>query len=202
MGMLAKAWPPPKDEEEEEEMDEEEDNGKKKKKLPPWLKSAPDENTESVVIEGETISKAEVGDAVFNVLKAQSERIEKADKEIQKAKDEAELERLKKRADDMYSHVPGTTDERASILKAMSAMPEGLRKSMEKVMLQSEKLAKSAFERVGTSGGRDPADMQKSKIDFEKKVAEIAKRDGVSRVDAMAKARLEDPEAFKAFQGN
>ena len=33
-------------------------------------------------------------------------------------------------------------------------------------------------------------------------VAEIAKRDTCSRTEALSKARVEDPEGFKAFQGN
>jgi hypothetical protein len=44
--------------------------------------------------------------------------------------------------------------------------------------------------------------MAKSAKDFEKKVSEIAARDKISKTDAMAKARQEDPEAFKAYNGN
>lgn len=158
--------------------------------------------TDSVVIEGEVISKAEVGEGVFNVLKAQSEKIEKQAGDIKKAQDEAEMERLRKRADDEFEHVPGSTEERAQMLKAISALPKALQQSFTKVLLNSEKITKDAFSAIGTKGGKGTEEMQKTRRDFEAKVTEIAKRDTISRNDAMSKARHEDPEGFKAYQGN
>lgn len=165
-------------------------------------KAAPDgDGDDSVVIEGERISKADVGEAVFNVLKSQSDKIEAQRLDIAKAQDEAQMAVLSKRADSEFAHVPGTSNEKAQMLKAIGTMPEALRKHFERVLTQSEKIAKAAFATVGVAGS-NPEDFAKSKRDFEAKVAEIAKRDGLPRHEAMSKARQEDPEGFKAYQGN
>lgn len=182
----------------EEEGDDDEDDwdfAEKAKKAAP----APDEG-EAVVIDGQRIAKSEVGEAQFAIIKSMNERLSKASERIEKAEAEAEMEKLKKRADDSYSHVPGSTDERASMLKAMVGMPDPLRKSFEKVFEQSEKLAKTAFETKGF-GKADIEGLQSSRQQFESKVSEIKKRENCSRTEALEKARKEDPDGFKAFQG-
>lgn len=166
---------------------------------PSAKKRAPDDFDDIVTIEGQRIAKSDVGEAMFNILKSQSDKIAKANAEIKKARDEAEMATLRKRADDLYSHVPGTTDERASMLKSIGTMPEALRKSFEKVLMQSEKLSAQAFGKIGKSLA-EIEDLGKSAKGFEHKVAEIQKRDSCSRTDALSKARTEDPEGFKAYQ--
>jgi len=61
-------------------------------------------------------------------------------------------------------------------------------------------LAKAAFQNHGLSKA-DIDGAPKSGQAFEAKIAEIQKRDSCTRIDAMSKARKEDPEGFKAFQG-
>lgn len=157
---------------------------------------------ESVVIEGETISKRAVGEAAFTIFKKQAARIEKQEQALKKEREDREMSDLRKRADDDYSHVPGSTDERAAMLKALTTLDEPVRKSFEAVLQQSEKLAKSGFERVGSRGGK-PADesMEKKAQDFESKLNKIrADFPKLSKQDSLKKARQENPDLFKAYQ--
>lgn len=157
---------------------------------------------ESMVIEGQTIQKSVVGDAQYAIMKAQADRIAKTEERLAKAELEKEMAELKKRADDEYPHIPGSTEQRAAMLKVISHLPEDVKSSFEKVLGQAEKLAKVAFSPMGHNGGSDPlGEFMKSKQTFETKVSEIRKRDNCSHTEAMEKARKEDPEAFKAYQG-
>jgi hypothetical protein len=164
------------------------------------------EGDESVVIEGQTIKKSAVGEGTFLMMKAQAARIAKTEENLAKEKDARETAEFEKQADEKYAHVPGTTEERGAILKAVTAMDEPLRKSFEKVLEQSEKLAKAGFEKIGHGGGREPAgsgqgrEISKTVRDFDAKVNEIKKRDNCKQTDALAKARKEAPELFKAYQ--
>ena len=90
------------------------------------------------------------------------------------------------------------------MLKTMEGMPEAIRKSFEKVLEQSEKLAKAGFDTIGSSdpGKNLNPSVAKAKTDFDAKVSEIAKRDSCSKQDAMSKARKEFPDLFKAYQGD
>lgn len=184
----------------DEDDDEEDDSASKSAKKAVAKKGADDlaKLDETVVIDGQTIAKSAVGDVAFTIFKAQADRLKKAEEDIAKERDLRVTAEFKKQADDLYKHVPGSVDERADMLKAISTMDAKLQKSFTKVFDQSEKLAKSAFETIGTKGGDQ--DVKKAAQTFETKVAEIAKRDGIKRTEAMAKARLEYPDEFKAFQ--
>lgn len=174
------------------------DEGSKTKKRSP-------ENDETLTVSGQTISKSAVGDESFAIFKALNSQLAKSQKEIEKsqerikkAEDEAELAKLMKRADDEFSFLPGTTEERAHMLKAIKDMPEAVQKSFETTLVTANKIAKSAFDTVGVNR----TELEKSAKTFEAKVTEIAKRDNIPRSEAMQKARVEDPESFKAYQGN
>jgi len=192
----AKAKAQAEDDEEDPEdsddmLDDESDSAPAKK-----TKKAADETVE---FNGQTIAKSAVGEAQFAIFKSMAAELAKASTDIAKAQDDALTARLEKRADDQYAHVPGSTQERGAMLKAIEKMDEPLRKSFEAVFAQSEKLAKAAFSTVGTSSG-DSENIKKSKQDFETKVTEIAKRDNIARAAAMTKARAEHPDLFKAYQ--
>ncbi len=172
----------------------EEADGKKK-----GVKKGEDE---SFVHAGKTIKKSAVGEIMFGLTKSMADEIAKASSEIAKAKDEALTARMEKRADEQFSHVPGSTTQRAAMLKALEKMDEPLRKSFEAVLNASEKLAKTAFGKIGHNGGElDPeSNIEKTKLDFEGKVNEIKKRDKITKDAAMSKARTEHPQLFKAYQ--
>lgn len=157
---------------------------------------------DTVVIDGQTIKKSAVGDGVFAVLKSQSEKQAKIEKDLENERNIRQTTEFEKQADDKYAHVPGTTKERGEMLKAIAAMPEATRKSFEKVLEQSEKLAKAGFDKIGSGDPGKPSDsIRKAATDFDARVKEIAKRDGCSKQDAMTKARKEYPDLFKAYQG-
>jgi hypothetical protein len=132
-------------------------------------------------------------------MKSQQAAITKQAEDLAKAQEAAQMSDLKKLADDVYKHVPGSVDERAAMLKAIAEIKdEKVRKSFEAVFAQSEALAKNAFETLGSQA--DP-DVKKRAGDFEKKVAELEDGGKVSKVDALRKARQLYPEEFKAYNG-
>lgn len=194
---------------EEPDFDEDDDaNGKDKKPMKKEeekvIEKAKDKDIEkvaeeTVVFKGQTIKKSVVGVEQFGIFKSMADELTKASTDIAKANDDALMARLEKRAGDEFSHVPGSVQERASMLKALGAMDEPLRKTFEAVFASAEKLAKTAFDTVG-SGGGDSENIKKSKQDFDGKVNEIVKRDGVKRAEALTKARQEFPDLFKAYQ--
>lgn len=155
---------------------------------------------EVVKIEGREIRKSVVGADTFEIMKAQAKRIADNEAAITKAEEKAAKAEFEKRADDVYPHVPGTTEERGSMLKAVAKMDEPLRKSFEAVLTQSEALAKTAFEKLGVKPGEDPAALRKGAKDFEKRVSDLVTSEKLSKTAAMEKAAGLYPEEFKAYQ--
>jgi hypothetical protein len=161
---------------------------------------------ETVTLDGQTIHKSAVGEATFTILKSQSERIAKNEKDLAIEKANREKLELEKRADEKYSHVPGSLEERGKMLGAIAKMDEATQKLFDKVFEQSEKMVAAGFAKLGSGGGRDPKDLAKDEgiakatLDFNTKVAEIKKRDDCTRTAALAKARKENPELFKIYQ--
>lgn len=138
---------------------------------------------ETVVISGQTLAKSAVGEATFAILKAQEERLAKAE-------EAAELAKFEKKASDEFKHIPGTDLEKAALLKSISKDAENGPK-IEALLKSLEAHNAKAFETVGVSKGSDAAQTQ------EAKVAEIVKRDNVSKARAMEIAVAEAPELFK-----
>jgi len=196
---VEKAKAKAKEDDEEDDDSEEDDDDYEDDVAPAKTKKAAPAKDEEIVFKGQTIKKSAVGEIQFGIAKAMSEELTKNSEAIAKAQDEAILAKLAKRADDEFSHVPGTTAQRAEMLKAISKMDEDLAKSFEAVFAQSEKLAKGAFGKIGVAGG-DSDNIKKSSEDFLTKVGEIQKRDSSKRTEAMAKARSEHPDLFKAYQ--
>jgi hypothetical protein len=162
------------------------------------------ESDETVQIDGQTIKKSAVGEGVFQVLKAQSDRIAKTEKDLSAQKEANDKITFEKAAEDKYPHVPGTAEERGKMLKAVSEIKdEAVRKLFDKVFEQSEKLAKNAFGKLGSdNSGTEKDQINKAAHDFTAKVNEIKGRDKCTQGEALAKARKEHPDLFKAYQGN
>lgn len=139
--------------------------------------------TDEVVRVGDTeVRKSEVGATQFTVVKALGK--------------ERDLARLEKRADQEFSALPGTAVEKAAVLMAIDGMPEPVSKSLNAILVAGQRLAKMGFERLGNHD-----ELTKAAGDFNLKVAEIEKRDGISKTAAMSKARAEFPAEFEASQG-
>lgn len=141
---------------------------------------------ETLKIGDQDVKKSVVGAGNFAIFKAQEDR--------------AQLAVLKSEAETKFPHVPGTATEKAVVLKHVASLPEEARKTFDSIINAAEKLAKNGFDRLGRSAD-DIEDVEKARGDFNGKVTEIAKRDGIPQHEAMTKARTEHPDLFEAMQG-
>lgn len=116
----------------------------KKKKMDEMKK-----NDETVSVAGTVVSKSAVGEEQFAVFKAMAAENEKLAADIAKARDEAEMAQLEKRAAAEFAHLPGTVAEHAAILKAVKAMPEAVAKSFEAIMKSADEAAAKSFQTIG-----------------------------------------------------
>lgn len=123
----------------------------------------------------------------------------RADEQAKKADSEREsretLEHTK-RAEDFLKNFSGEAAEKVDVVRAISKMAEKPRAALEKMLEAGGKAIAAAFETIG----HNKETLAKTAADFNKRVDEIQARDKCSRVDAMSKARLEDPAAFDAYQ--
>jgi hypothetical protein len=152
---------------------------------------------EVITIDGEEVRKSVIGAPQFNIMKRQAERVAALEKSSKDAIEKAEAAELTKRADDEFAHLPGTTDEKVSVLRVIGKADKKVQETFTAMVKASEKAIKVAFEKLGHRGGNPTVD----KGAFEKRVAEVRARDGGSRQDAMEKARKEYPAEFEAYQG-
>jgi len=161
-------------------------------------------NDETLTINGREFKKSAVGEEAFAILKAQAEETEvlrtqvtKTTEDLAKERDARRMGELTKRATDELGHLPGTPEEKAGVLKALDEMPEECRTTIEAMFKAGEGAMVHAFNTLGTQQG----DVRKAAGDFKKRVAEVKSRDNCTESEAMAKARKEYPEEFKASQG-
>lgn len=150
---------------------------------------------EVVTIDGDEIRKSVVGASQFALFKKQAARLEKLEKANVEEVEKREAAELSKRADDTYPKLPGTTDEKVGVLRAIGKASKEVQATFEKMMLAGEKAIAAAFNKVGHGGGKPVATGS-----FLKRVDEVAARDKSSRTAAMEKARLEFPDEFDAYQ--
>lgn len=146
-------------------------------------------NDETVEVSGQLISKSAVGDETFAVFKAQAEAIAKAEERIAKAEEAAEMAKLEKRASEEFKHIPGTAADVAKMLKALGGMEEDVAKSFESVLKSVDEKNAEAFKTIGFS--KSNREVTKS---FEAAVAEVQKRENVSKTRAMEIAAQENPD--------
>lgn len=145
--------------------------------------------------EGQTIRKSESGAAVFNVLKAQSERIEIAKAEAQ--------------AETMYPNLPGSVAEKGAALRfvnAAAAVAKAGKKDGDKeddapAFLHKMLAAGNAALGLGLSevGKGGNVQVLKGEQALEKMAHEIAKRDNTTFEKAYA-AALETPEGKAIYK--
>lgn len=122
----------------------------------PVEEATPVEKTEATPELPEEVKKR-LADAEAALEAAKTEAadaIRKRDEAVNVAKEERdrrEFVELKKRADDEFGHLPGTTDERATILKAMATLPEAVSKSLTVILKAAETAMVNAMTEVGDS---------------------------------------------------
>lgn len=166
----------------QEAMDEKDDECEKTKKA---LAAATDE---SVSVGGEVFKRSEVGDVSFRAMKAMAAERDRAT--------------FEKRADAEFRHVVGTTTQKALVLEAVEKMGGEAKDAMLAIMSAAEKMAAAGFNSIGTSYPGVQPTAKAARATFDEKVAEIAKRDGISQTAAMQKARREFPDDFANAYSN
>jgi hypothetical protein len=147
---------------------------------------------ESIEIEGETIRKSEVGEKTFAAMKAQETRAAKLAEDVR-------IEKLEKRADDEFAHVPGTAKQRALVIDAIEGIEdEDVRKAGMEILEATEKMVAQGYDNLGAISG----DLAKSKSDYNAKVNEIAMAENIGKAAAMSKVREDFPDLYEAAHPN
>lgn len=149
-------------------------------------KSLTEATDEVITVGGTELRKSVAGVANFTVAKALA--------------DERDMAKIEKRVETEFSHVAGSTTEKALVLKAADRMDEPTRKAFDAILTSAEKMAAGAFKQFGHGQGEPSEDVAKAQSDWTAKVAEIAKRDSIPEFEAMSKARTEFPAEFAAYQ--
>lgn len=155
--------------------------------------TAAKKNDETVVISGQTISKSEVGEGAFAIMKAQAEAIASTEARIAKAEKAAAFAQFTKRAADELGNLPGTDVEKAEILEAVAALDDKIAKRLDAILKAANDAQKEAFEKKGVnkSVSEDSAEGK-----LEKRAKEIAKDEKISFEKAYVKALDENPALY------
>lgn len=137
-----------------------------KAKVADLAKAADIAKNDEVLKVGETeVRKSAVGEASFAFMKAQQA-------EIQKARDEADMERLQKRAETEIGHLPGEPIAKAKVLKAIGGMGEEDRKVLDAMLKAGEAAVAKGFTTFGVKPGTP-----------------VGSDDPTAKLDGLAKAR-------------
>lgn len=130
-----------------------------KAKVADLAKAADIAKNDEVLKVGETeVRKSAVGEASFAFMKAQQA-------EIQKARDEAELATLTKRAETEIGHLPGEAIAKAKVLKAIGGMGEEDRKALDTMLKAGEAAIAKGFTTFGVKPGAPNSDDPIAKLD-------------------------------------
>jgi hypothetical protein len=151
-------------------------------------------------VDGQTLRKSVVGEAMFSIVKSQDARLRDQATAL-KAETEKRVDaELRKRVSDEFAHLPGTEDERFELLKAAQALPEAARKTLEEGLKKAETVAAGAFSTLGHGNGQRGLEVIKGGAAFEKRVTEVQARDKCTKTEAMARAAEEFPADYDAYQ--
>jgi hypothetical protein len=125
-----------------------------------------------------------------------AKRADESDKVAKAERDARQMSELTKRASDEFSHLPGTADAKAGILKAMSSMPEEVQKNLETILKASEKMVATGFAMKGVMDG-STSDSTSPEAQLEKKAKEIEKAEGITFAKAYDKAAQQNPDLYQ-----
>jgi hypothetical protein len=145
-----------------------------------------------------TIRKSAIGADMFEVIKAQAETVDRLAKSVEDERDLREIMEFTKVAEDELSHLPGSAEEKALVLKRLSSVLDKKdRVVLSRMLKAGDAGISAAFETVGVKTEKVAAAGT-----FQKRVNEIRARDNCSHTVAMQKARREHPDEFVAYQGH
>lgn len=149
--------------------------------------------------DGAVISKRAVGESVFSVMKSQETRLQTQAADLAKAAEATAMATFTKRASDDFSHLAGTVEERAAILKHLSTAPADVQKAADALLKAAEGHAKFAFSKAGHGGGADP--VRKSATDELQKMADDLRKNDPKLTPAQAYDKaLESPEGSALYE--
>ncbi len=109
---------------------------------------------ETLVVDGNTISKSVVGDSMFAVIKSQQAQITTQADKVEKAQQAAVTATMTKRADAELGHLPGTSEEKAEVLKLLAGASEEVRTTAEAIFKSADEMAGKAFGKQGHTTGQ------------------------------------------------
>lgn len=165
------------------------------------------DESETLTFKGKTIRKSADNADMFEMMKAQNEEIEIAQKAAATERDARQMASYEKVAGESYKHLPGTNAEKAAVLKGLEVLDESVQNTIVKMLAAGEGAMVSAFTRVGDRG--DAANINKqsgtrkdNSHPFLTKVAEVKKRDNLGHAAAFTKARTEFPDDFNDYRGS
>ena len=161
--------------------------------------SAVKKNDETLELHGQTIQKSAVGDGMFAILKAQSVEIAKMQEDVAKARGEAEIQVLAKRADDELAALPGDRLAKARILKASDALTAEDKTVFDQMLKAANSSLAKAFTSVGKNGAKEVSEGS-AEDQLQKKAVEIAKRDSVTVEKAYETAITENPDLYESIE--
>ena len=151
---------------------------------------------ETMVVDGETIRKSEVGPGVWAFMKKQAKRADEAEKRLEKAEKERLEKSYQERAEKEYPNLPGSVEEKGHLMKALDSVEEENRPAIEKMLKAgNDALGKSFNE----SGHGAPGESKNAEEQLDKLAKAKAKDDGVSYAKAYD-AVLQTPEGAKLYK--
>lgn len=153
---------------------------------------------ESIEVAGQTVNKSVVGDAMFEILKAQDAQLKANQEAIAKAQEDALMATLSKRADAEFAHIPGKSEEIAGVLKYAATMPENVKATFESIMKSAEEMASKAFEKRGIKTGDDVEKSATDKVDTLAKA--YAAEKNVDYASAYAHVLNANPDLYNEMQ--
>ena len=179
-----------------------------KKARASFMKTA-DETDETLVVGSRTVRKSIVGEDVFEVMKAQEERLKLSEEIAKKERDDRITTQLQKRAEAELNNLPGSVAEKVDVLKAVSGLDEAVVETLNKIFKAADESLSGAYTSFGHKDGRvtDIHKARNSRIqkdrdtDFMKKVETIKREERVSGSEAMTIARKRYPDEYAEFAG-
>lgn len=160
---------------------------------------------ETITFKGRTIRKSAENADMFEMMKAQNEEIELAQKAAAEERDARQMSQYEKVAADSYTNLPGTPLEKAKVLKGIETLDESVQTTIVKMLTAGEGAIKAAFNRVGSGGDdihRHSGLRKNGAHPFMTKVNEIKKRDNLGHAAALTKARQEFPAEFEEYRNS
>lgn len=142
------------------------------------------DGSEALTVDGVTVTKADVGEGVFAVLKKQQEAIQKAEEKNKKLAEDVSKEvtkrreiELAKKAEEEFNALPGNPIEKGKALGYVEALPQEAKESiLQMLKAGNEALAKGMAEfGHGLDSSSDNPENELNKLAIQK-----AQKDGIT----------------------